>query len=145
MDRKSVLGETDQFQNRSHRNLLLYTDSGNMHCFGSKCLLLYHPFCNSNSNLSGKNNFWCYPRYCGDTWGNVLFLLGFSFLIYSYFILILPSFIPRIIRPVLPSFLRTVTIYSFPFVFILFSFRWVNPFFFFLRLFPSSLSSLTSL
>lgn len=100
MDRKSVLAasvlETGQFQNRSHRNLLFYTDSCNMHCFGSKRLLLHHPFSDSNSNLSGKNTFWCYPRYCRDARGDVIFPAGILFphlfLFYPHSTFLYPSY-----------------------------------------------------
>jgi len=100
MDRKSVLAasvlEADQFQNRSHRNLLFYTDSCNMYCVGSKRLLLHHPFSDSNFNLSGKNTFWCYPRYCRDARGAVLFPAGIFFphlfLFYPHSTFLYPSY-----------------------------------------------------
>lgn len=95
--------QTGQFQNRSHQNLLFYTDSCNIYCTGvNACSFTTHSLFQTLicqvETLSDVT-----PDAAGTRGEEMsFFLLGFSFLTYSCFILFLPSFIPRIIPPVLP-------------------------------------------
>jgi len=95
MDRKSVLAasvvETGQFQNRSHRNLLFYTDSCNMHCVGvNVCSFTTHSLF-PTLIFQVRTIFDVIPATAKTREKTSFFLPGFSFLTYSCFILILPS------------------------------------------------------
>ena len=97
MDRKSVLAasvaETGQFQNRSHRNLLFYTDSCNtsMFCVGvNVCSFTTHSMIKTLI-CQVTTLFDVIPDTAETRENTSFFLLGFSFLTYSCFILILPS------------------------------------------------------
>lgn len=95
MDRKSLLADsvvqTGQFQNRSHRNPLFYTDSSNMYCVGvNVCSFTTHSL--FQTLICQVITLFDVIPDTSETREKVSFFLsGFYFLTYSCFILILPS------------------------------------------------------